>query len=233
MLLFIIPLDQNPTMITMKTIAIPRRLREIPDQPQQLYIRGTFPYIEHGIYLAIVGSRTMTEYGKQACSSIIKALKGYPVVIISGLAYGTDTYAHTVALREHVPTIAVPGSGLSNKVLYPQSNRKLAECIIEHGGCLLSEYEPTFKAQRWSFPKRNRIMAGLCDAVIVIQAENRSGTRITARLATEYNRDVFAVPGDITCPYSEGCHRLIQEGAYLVHSAKDIIDYVANEKYSI
>ena len=209
----------------MKKIDIPRMLQEIPDAPQQLYLRGDLPSPDDYIFLAIVGSRKYTTYGKQVCERIIKELSGHPFVIVSGLALGIDSLAHTAALEHGLLCCAVPGSGLGDQVLYPSSNRKLAQQILDAGGCLLSEFEADFTATAWSFPKRNRIMAGLCHAVLVIEAENISGTRITARLATEYNREVFAVPGSIFSTQSEGCHRLIQEGAYPATSGKNILDY--------
>ncbi len=209
----------------MNTSNIPQLLQEIPDPPKQLYVRGTFPNNKELIFLTVIGSRKYSSYGKQVCEELIRGLAGYPFVIVSGLALGIDTIAHTAALENNLLTIAVPGSGLDDKVLYPATNLSLAHRIIKSGGCLLSEFEPDFKATKWSFPKRNRIMAGLSHAVLVIEAENISGTRITARLATEYNREVFAVPGSIFSPVSEGTNELIREGATPITQAQDIIDY--------
>ncbi len=204
---------------------IPKLLREIPDKPKKLYIIGSFPYEEHFIFLTVVGSRKYTSYGKQACENIITGLAGYPFVIVSGLALGIDTIAHKTALKHHIPTIAIPGSGLDQSVLYPASNKKLAKEIIDAGGCLISELEPKTKAAPWTFPQRNRIMAGISHATLIIEAENKSGTRITARLATEYNREVLAVPGSIFSSVSSGCNELIKEGATPITSPKDILEY--------
>jgi DNA processing protein len=204
---------------------IPPLLREIPDAPKQLYIRGKLPTNENLIYLTVIGSRKYSSYGKQACEKLISGLAGYPFVIVSGLALGIDSIAHKTALENDITTIAVPGSGLDDKALYPASNRGLAHNIIRSGGCLISEFEPDFKATKWSFPKRNRIMAGMSHAVLVIEAENKSGTRITARLATEYNRDVLVVPGSIFSETSSGTNALIREGATLVTRSEDIIEY--------
>lgn len=204
---------------------IPQLLQEIPDAPKQLYMIGEFPDQEKNIFLSVVGSRKFTSYGKQACEKIIAGLAGYPFVIVSGLALGIDTLAHNAALENNLTTIAVPGSGLDSSVLYPASNRNLAKKIIDAGGCLISELEPKTKAAPWTFPQRNRIMAGLAHAVLVIEAENKSGTRITARLATDYNREVFAIPGSIFSTASEGCNELIREGATPITSARDILDY--------
>lgn len=209
----------------MNESSIPYLLQQIPDPPKQLYIRGTLPDENEYKFLTVIGSRKFTTYGKQACERIIKDLAGYPIVIISGLALGMDSLAHQAALDNHMKTIAVPGSGLDDSVLYPATNRGLAHSIIKNGGCLVSEFEPNFKPTRWSFPKRNRIMAGMAHATLVIEAENKSGTRITARMATEYNREVFSVPGSIFSLASEGTNKLIHEGATPVTSAQDILDF--------
>jgi DNA processing protein len=204
---------------------IPKILREIPDPPKKLYIQGVLPSHDEYIYLTVIGSRKFTSYGKQACEHLLAGLAGYPFVIVSGLALGIDSIAHNAALENKLITVSVPGSGLNSDVLYPASNRGLAKRIIESGGCMVSEYEPNFKATNWSFPKRNRIMAGISHAVLVIEAENISGTRITSRLATEYNRDVFAVPGSIFSTASAGCNNLIREGATPITSVQNILEY--------
>lgn len=200
----------------------PRRLREITDPPEKLYLQGTLPPEEHK-WLCVVGSRRYTNYGKEACEKLIEGLRGYPMVIVSGLALGIDALAHRVALSVKLLCVAVPGSGLSREVLYPSTNRRLADEILKAGGALLSEFEPDFSATAWSFPQRNRIMAGLSDAVLVIEAEQRSGTLITARLATEYNRDVLTVPGSIFSATSAGPHMLIRLGATPITSPHDLL----------
>ncbi len=205
--------------------SLPYLLTQIPDYPKKLYIRGNFPNDSSLIFLTVIGSRKFTAYGKQVCEKIISELAGYPFVIVSGLALGIDTIAHETALKSKLLTVAVPGSGLDPQIIYPASNKNLAERIIKSGGALVSEFEPDFKATPWSFPKRNRIMAGLSHAILVIEAENISGTRITARLGTEYNREVFAVPGSIFNPMSAGCNELIREGATPITCAGDIIRY--------
>ncbi|MES3005459.1 MAG: DNA-processing protein DprA, partial [Patescibacteria group bacterium] len=138
-------------------------------------------YAKDTKFLCVVGSRQYTSYGKELCISLIKSLAGRPVIIISGLALGIDGIAHQTALDVGLPTIAVPGSGLHPNVLYPRSHLHLAEKIIEKGGLLASEYEPQIRASPWSFPMRNRIMAGLSHAVLIIEAEENSGTLVTAR----------------------------------------------------
>jgi DNA processing protein len=201
----------------------PTLLKEITDPPETLYIKGALPD-EEARFLCVVGSRKATAYGRSSCSALIEALAGYPVVIVSGLALGIDAEAHRAALRAGLSTLAVPGSGLGERVLYPRSNYGLAQEILKHGGALISEFPDDHKARPENFPQRNRIMAGLSHAVLIIEAELRSGTLITARLATEYNREVLAVEGPIFSPTSEGTHLLIKTGATPVHSADDILE---------
>jgi len=200
----------------------PLLLSEISDPPKKLFCAGTLPPEENKI-LCVVGSRKFSQYGKEVCEKLINELKGFPITIVSGLALGIDSIAHRSALKNDLQTLAVPGSGLDPKVLYPSSHTQLAEEIVESGGALLSEFENNFKATDWSFPQRNRIMAGLSHAVLVIEAEIKSGTLITSRLATEYNRDVLTVPGSIFSPTSEGPHMLIRLGATPVASGADIL----------
>lgn len=200
----------------------PPQLREIPQPPKKLFCAGILPPKEHKI-LAIVGSRKYSAYGKEVCEKLISELKGSPISIVSGLALGIDSITHREALKNNLHTIAIPGSGLNPKVLYPSSHIRLAEEIVASGGALISEFENDFKATTWSFPQRNRIMAGLSDAVLVIEAEQKSGTLITSRLATEYNKIVLTVPGSIFSKNSEGPHMLIRLGATPITSGKDIL----------
>ncbi len=201
----------------------PEALREITDPPAELYLHGVLPKKDNKI-LCVVGSRKFSTYGKEACESIIAGLAGYPITIVSGLALGIDSIAHKSALSAGLQTLAVPGSGLDPKVLYPRSNLALAEKILEAGGGILSEFDPLFRATPYSFPQRNRIMAGLSHAVLIIEAELKSGTLITSKFATEYNRDVFAVPGSIFSKTSDGPHMLIRLGATPIRSGKDILE---------
>jgi DNA processing protein len=166
----------------------------------------------------------MTSYGKQVIESLLRGLQGYPICIVSGLALGVDAYAHTQALECGLPTIAVPGSGLNDTVLYPKNNFSLAQRILKSGGALLSEYEPNFKATEWSFPQRNRIMAGMCHATLVVEAGEKSGTLITARLTVDYNRELLVVPGNIFSDNSKGVHQFLKLGATPVTCAEDILE---------
>lgn len=174
-------------------------------------------------WLCVVGSRRYSPYGKEVCEKLIAGLSNKPVVIVSGLALGIDSIAHRAALEAGLKCVVVPGSGISREVLYPVSNRRFADKIVDSGGCLISEFSPSFAATLWSFPQRNRIMAGLSDAVLVIEAEKKSGTLITARLASEYNRDVLAVPGSIFASSSEGPHLLMRLGATPVRNSGELL----------
>ncbi len=202
---------------------IPKTLLEIPQPPKQLFMRGELP--DPGLtYLAVVGSRNFTHYGKDACEKLIKGLKGYPIVIVSGLALGIDTIAHRAALSAGLITIAMPGSGLDNSALYPKTNVKLAQEIVDAGGCLLSEMKPDEKSLLYSFPQRNRLMAGLCKATLVIEAAEKSGTLITARMALDYNRDVLVVPGSINSDTSKGTNNLLRLGATPITTSEELLD---------
>lgn len=208
---------------------IPKTLFEIPDPPEDLWMIGDLPD-ENLIPLCVVGSRKFTSYGKEACEKIIEGLRGYPIVIVSGFAMGIDTIAHKKAIEVGLKTLVFPGSGLSDEAIYPKTNVELIRTVVKNGGCLLSEFEPEFKATQWSFPMRNRLMAGISRAVLVVEGEERSGTMITARLATEYNRDVLAVPGSIFSPNSKGTNKLIRLGATPVTSAQDVLEALGFEQ---
>jgi DNA processing protein len=214
----------------------PKSLLEIPQLPEKLWIIGELPtQIELNdkndkyIYLCVVGSRKHTSYGREICEKIIDGLKGYPIVIVSGFAMGIDTIAHKKAMAVGLKTIVFPGSGLSGEAMYPKTNVAIMSEIVNNGGCLISEFEPDFKATQWSFPMRNRLMAGISHATLVIEAEEKSGTLITARLATEYNRDVLAVPGSVFSPNSKGTNRLIRQGATPVTCAEDVLEALGYE----
>lgn len=199
----------------------PPLLLQINDPPEKMRIVGELPQTEK--YLCVVGSRKYSEYGKAVCEKLIEGLRGYSITIISGLALGIDGIAHKSALKAKLPTIAVPGSGLGEKVLYPSTNRRLAEEIIESGGALISENPDDFRAMLHSFPSRNRIMAGMSHATLIIEAELKSGTLITSKYAIEYNRDVFTVPHSIFSKTSEGPHMLLRLGATPITQSSDIV----------
>lgn len=198
-------------------------LCELPKPPKQLYVEGTLPTVSPDTkVLVVVGARKYSTYGKDVCEMLIKSLAGTNTIIVSGLALGIDTIAHRAAIDAGLISVAVPGSGLGTSVLYPRTNLALAREIVECGGALLSEYDMDKKSALYMFPERNRIMAGLAHAVLIIEAEKVSGTLITARLATEYNRDVLTVPHSIFSPLGEGPHMLIRLGATPITSGADL-----------
>ncbi len=201
----------------------PPLLQHIPDPPSHLFLRGCLPP-KGTKYLTVVGSRRMSQYGKDACEHLISGLADYPIAIVSGLAIGLDTVAHRAALRHGLRTIALPGSGINDNVLYPHSNRPLAKEILAAGGALMSEFDPGQRTMIHFFPQRNRIMAGMSDAVLIVEAGVQSGTLITARLASDYGRDLLIVPHQIFSEGGTGGHIFMRLGAAPVRSASDILE---------
>lgn len=198
-------------------------LQETPHPPKVLYRRGAVgaPHLKH---ITIVGSRHCSQYAKQVVEEICSALKGQPVSIVSGLAQGVDAQAHICALKYNLHTIAVLGCGLSNSVINSHTNYKLAYSILESGGALISEYDQHQTSRPYMFPARNRIMVGISNLVIIIEAKEKSGTSITARLTTDYNRDLMVVPNSIHSTYSKGSNELIKQGAYVYTKPEDIFN---------
>lgn len=207
----------------LKDEKIPFLLQHIPQKPKKLYIKGTLPK-EGTRLLCIVGARKHSSYGAEACKKLVAGLKGHNICIVSGLAVGIDGIAHESALEAGLQTIAFPGSGLDPKVLYPTSHKKLANEIVYAGGALISEFDMDQEGAHWTFPQRNRLMAGISHATIVIEAKPKSGTLITSRLALDYNRDVGAVPGPILSALSEGPNDLIDNGAMMIKNSNDILE---------
>ncbi|MBC1805762.1 DNA-protecting protein DprA [Listeria sp. FSL L7-0993] len=198
----------------------PELLREIYEAPPILFCKGDIDLLQKQA-IAIVGTRQMSEYGRKACRKIASELSEHQLVIVSGMAVGIDTTAHKAALQKSGATIAVLGSGVNN--IYPLKNQLLANDIAQDG-LLLSEYLPDEEARRWHFPERNRIISGLSIGTVIIEAAERSGSLITADMALEQNRQVFAVPGNIFIDTWKGTNYLIQEGAKLVMNANNIIE---------
>jgi len=197
----------------------PFRLKNCIDSPVLLYYKGTADMNISRI-IAVVGTRNATEYGRSVCHRIISDLAQDKVMIISGLAYGIDSCAHHSALENNLETIGVLGHGLG--MIYPNQNKKLAEKMMKNGG-LLTEFMNDSIPDRENFPRRNRIIAGISDAILVVEAADKGGALITAEIGNSYNRDVFAIPGRINDIYSEGTNRLIRKNmASLVQSAEDI-----------
>ncbi len=205
-------------------------LSEIPQRPKQLYMRGTLENIKHKKIVAFVGSRACTSYGMNACRALIEGLRGYNVAIVSGLAMGIDTVAHKASLDAGLTTISFPGSGLGWKYIHPAINRDLAKEILKKGGALFSEYPEETRGAIWTFPRRNRIVAGIADIVIIVEAQGKSGALITARLGTEYNKIVGAVPGSIFSSSSSGTNWLLRLGAVPITSSEDILKELGLEK---
>jgi len=197
----------------------PSRLKNCIDSPVIIYYKGTADLNKSRI-IGVVGTRNATDYGKDACHKIISGLAQDKIMIVSGLAYGIDSCAHRSALENNLETIGVLGHGLN--MIYPSQNKRLAEKMTKNGG-LLTEYISDTNPDRENFPKRNRIIAGICDAILVVEAAEKGGALITAEIGNSYNRDVFAIPGRINDPYSKGTNRLIRKNmAALVESAEDI-----------
>lgn len=215
--------QENIHVITIKDASYPPALRTIYDPPALLFVRGTLPpsTIPH---LAIVGTRNPTRYTTHVLSEIVAPVLHSGVVIVSGLAIGVDTIAHETALAQKQPTIAVVGSGVNDRVLYPTRHVSVAHRIIEQGGAVISEFPLDTTAFKSHFPIRNRIIAGLSKAVLVVEAHIKSGSLITAKAALEHGRDVLAIPGPIHAPLSEGPNMLIRTGAGLISSSQDLCD---------
>lgn len=201
----------------------PYLLSEITDPPRTIFVRGTLP--KRGLpALAVVGTRRISSYGRQVCEKIVGVLSRQGIVIVSGLALGIDGVAHETTLNSNGQTLAVLGTGIDRGHVYPAFHRHLSERIIEKGGALISEYPPGFLATQYSFPARNRIIAGLSLGALIVEAPVSSGALITARCALDYNREVMAVPHPLSSPVGEGCNNLLKNGARLVTSADDVLE---------
>jgi DNA processing protein len=200
----------------------PALLKEIYDPPVLLYYKGAI--IKDECTIAVVGTRKITGYGQQVTEAIVSELAQNNITIVSGMALGIDTIAHDTALKFKARTIAVLGTGLDKQSIYPSSNRYLADKIAAANGAVISEFPMGTPPLRHHFPQRNRIIAGLSLGTLVIEAGERSGALITARLALEQNREVFAIPGNIYSPVSYGPNLLIKQGAKAVDSGREIIE---------
>lgn len=192
--------------------------------PKTLYYYGKLPEIRRPS-VAIVGTRKPTRYGTEVTQRIAYELAQQGIVVISGMALGVDALAHRAALDAGGTTIAVQANGLDT--LYPRTNQRLGEDIIQQGGAIISEYEPSVAARDFQFLERNRIVSGLADAIIITEAAARSGTLNTARHALEQGKDIFVVPGNITSPLSAGCNALLHQGALPLIEPKDVIERIA------
>ncbi len=198
----------------------PKRLLNCYDSPLMLYYKGTAD-LNHAKIVSVIGTRNNSEYGKYCCEKLIEDLSKESIIIVSGLAFGIDTIAHKISLKYNLPTIGVLAHGLDR--IYPAQNRSLARQMSESGG-LLTDYTSNTKPDRQNFPRRNRIVAGICDALVVMESSANGGSLITAELANGYNKDVFAFPGRANDTKSEGCNDLIKNNkAALITQADDIL----------
>ncbi len=226
--------------ITIKEQAYPQALRKINEPPQKLYVKGTIP---KGPCFAVVGTRRYSSYGQRAALDIVSELSRAGLVIVSGMARGIDTFAHQACLKEDGKTIAVLGTGIDEKSIYPKDNLELSRAIVSQGGCLLSEQKPGTPGYKSNFLKRNRIISGLCLGVLVIEAKTRSGALSTANWARKQGKKLFALPGSIYALNSRGTNALLKKGAAPVTSAQDVLkklkirklklNYASNKKKSL
>ncbi|WP_316739249.1 DNA-processing protein DprA [Pedobacter aquatilis] len=201
----------------------PKRLKNCADGPILLYFKGKAD-LNHPRIISIVGTRNATDYGKALCKQLCEVLSAYDVLIVSGLAYGIDVAAHKECIANNISTVGVLGHGLDR--LYPQVHKPVTQKMVLNGG-LLSEFPTKTDPDRQNFPQRNRIIAGIADATIVIEASIKGGALITAEIANSYNKDVYAFPGRTTDVYSEGCNFLIKTNrAGLINNANDLIYYL-------
>jgi DNA processing protein len=201
----------------------PVLLKSISDAPATLYYRGNFEIIKKDCF-AVVGTRRPSDYGQQVTVQITGQLADAGLVIISGMAPGIDTFAHKICVERGVPTVAVLGTGLDEKSIYPQTNIALSREILKTGGCLMSEFPPGTPGYPNNFRQRNRIVSALSLGVLVVEAKEKSGSLITAAYAKQQQKKLFAIPGSIYSLNATGPNKLIKEGATLVEDSQDILD---------
>ena len=208
-------------ILCIRDAAYPERLRNIPDPPLVLYLRGELPPVDERLTIGIVGTRKATEYGRATAQRLAGELAERGCCVVTGLAAGIDSAAARGALAAHGAVIAVLGTGLDR--VFPAGNEQLQE-TVGRVGTLISEYPPGTGATRYSFPQRNRIISGLCQGVVIVEAPEKSGALITAARAQEQGRDIFVVPGMVDDPGFQGSNALIRDGAQLVRSGADVLE---------
>ena len=201
----------------------PKKLKQLYDSPKQIYIEGNRKILDSDS-IAIIGSRVCSKYGASMAYNFGYELAKKGIVIISGLARGIDSYAHLGAVSAKGKTIAVLGSGLKN--IYPKENLGLCREILKYGGAIITEYNINEKPEKKNFPARNRIISGLSNGVLVVEAKKKSGTLITVDFSLDYGKDIFCIPGNITSEYSYNTNELIKQGAILVTNVNEIIEYM-------
>ena len=205
-----------------------RDLPHIPDPPKKLFIRGKLP-AKRVKTVAIVGTRKPSAYGREIATKIASECAKNGIVVVSGLALGIDSIAHRAAIDSGGKTIAVLANGVDK--IYPRSHEDLGQKILQTNGAILSEYPNNTPARPWQFLARNRIVSGLADAVVIIEAASRSGTLSTANHALDQGKEIFAVPGNITSPLSAGCNQLIKNGANPLTSVEDLLDFLIPNRF--
>lgn len=216
--------DEDVELLFFTDEKYPSRLKTIPDAPSLLYVKGNVD-LDNPKTVGIVGTRKATDYGKNCVEELIEGLTTHNALIVSGLAYGIDIHAHKQAIKHKLSTIGVMGSGID--VIYPASHKETARKMLSHGG-LVTENAFGTAPDAHNFPARNRIIAGMSDALVVVEAAEKGGALITANISNSYNKEVFAFPGNIGQSYSEGCNNLIKSHqAYLITSVKDL-EYLMN-----
>lgn len=215
--------QSNPRFLTLADTDYPLALAQSLPEPL-LYYRGNKELLNAKNLVAIVGSRQFDQYPSQALRQVMAELAGQPIVIVSGLAFGIDALAHQLALDYQLPTIAVLGSSVDEREVYPRSNWRLAESIVQHGGLLVSPFRYQTPILNQNFPQRNSTIAGLSRITVVVSAAKRSGALITAQLAMDAGREVMTIPGNITQPLSAGTNWLAQQGAQLITCGQDIFE---------
>ena len=213
--------------VTFADDAYPARLRECADSPAILYYKGIPDFSARHI-VSIVGTRNATKYGVEFCNEFVAELASrYPdAVVVSGLAYGIDVTAHKAALKNNLKTWAVLGHSL--ETIYPSLHKKVADKMLENNGALISDFPHGTKIDPSNFVRRNRIVAGLCDALLVVESGEKGGSIITANIANNYNKDVFALPGNVTSTYSRGCNKLIKTNRANLCESFDDFEYIMN-----
>lgn len=215
----------NINLIYFYEAEYPAKLKNIENFPAYIYIRGNIENL-YGDNVAIVGSRKASLYGTNVAKKIANQLANRNINIVSGLALGIDKYAHLGALESKIgKTIAVIGTGISDFEIYPGENKKIFERILENNGTIVSEFRIGTKPEKYNFPLRNRIISGLSEKIIVVEAKENSGSLITAEYALEQGKEVYAVPGNINSENSIGTNNLIKEGAYLFSKIEDVLNY--------
>lgn len=205
-----------------------RDLPHIPDPPKKLFMRGKLPE-KRVKTVAIVGTRKPSAYGREIATKIASECAKNGIVVVSGLALGIDSIAHRAAIDSGGKTIAILANGVDK--IYPRSHEDLGQKILQTNGAILSEYPNNTPARPWQFLARNRIVSGLADAVVIIEAASRSGTLSTANHALDQGKEIFAVPGNITSPLSAGCNQLIKNGANPLTSVEDLLDFLIPDRF--